>query len=252
MTPGLIYEGTVRHRRFTPSQHEFNYRIFMFCFDVASIESTFQNISQVSIEKFNWFTYQRKNYLGDPKIPLDASVRSQIQAKYGISPTGKIYLLTHLTCLGYCFNPISIYFIFNENNDEIDFLAVEVTNTPWSEKHTYLLAHPAKPKKNIYQYQFNKELHVSPFMEMDYQYHFNLRFDGDDILLHMQNYRAGKLDFDATLSLHSVPLKQTSPLQILMKYPLMTYKVTAGIYWQALKLWLKGNAFRTHPKRKNK
>lgn len=247
MIPSLIYEGTIRHRRFTTKPHEFNYSLFMFCFNLSQIEEDFKSIPQVSIEKFNWFTYKRKNYLSEPQIPLDQYVRFLIQKKKGIFPNGKIFLLTNLSCLGYCFNPISIYFIFNEDYNEIDFLIVEVTNTPWGEKHAYILDQPIKLKNSIYQYHFKKELHVSPFMDMNYDYEFNLKIDDNQIIVHMNNYHDGKLDFDATLSLHFVPTESKPAWKIFQKYPLITYKITSAIYWQALKLWLKGNSFHSHP-----
>lgn len=133
MTNNLLYIGKVRHRRFIPKIHEFSYRLFMFYFDINNIQETFKNIRQISIEKFNWYSFYRKNYLSNPDISLDQFVRQIIYEKHQIYPNGKIYLLTHLSCLNYCFNPISLYFVFNENIDELEFLIAEVTNTPWSE-----------------------------------------------------------------------------------------------------------------------
>jgi uncharacterized protein len=242
----LIYAGKIRHRRFTPKEHKFSYKLFMFCFDIAAIDTVFKGVPFVSIEGFNWFAFKRKNYLSHPEIPLDKAARELVKEKYNIYPQGKIYLLTHLSCLNYCFNPISLYFVFNKNNDELDFLIVEVTNTPWGEKHAYVLADPEKPKKDIYRYHFQKKLHVSPFMTMDYEYRFNLKLANDRIIVHMGNYQEGNLHFDATLTLLSVPTKAAE--KIFLSYPLITFKVTAAIHWQALRLWLKGVLFQSHPK----
>jgi len=246
MFENLIFTGQVRHRRFAPKSHQFLYKIFMFCFDVSEIDNTFKDIKQVSIEKFNWFSFKRKNYLNDSTTKLNKYARQLIMNRFGTYPQGKIYLLTQLSCLGYCFNPISIYFIFDEENKNLDYLILEVTNTPWGERHNYILKHTAKPKNGIYFYQFQKELHVSPFMSMNYVYQFNLKLNKEKIVVHMQNSIQGKKDFDATLILKAQDSCEIK--KVFFNYPLISYKVSAAIYWQALKLWIKGFPFYAHPR----
>lgn len=249
MFKNLIFTGQVRHRRFTPKKHQFSYNLFMFCFDIGDPSNSFKEIKQVSIEQFNWFSFRRKNYLSHPEIPLDEYARQLVVAKFNNYPKGKIYLLTQLSCLGYCFNPISLYFIFDETNQHLDYLIIEVTNTPWGEKHNYVLESSGKPKNEVYYYQFQKELHVSPFMAMNYEYQFNLKLNKQKITIHMENHTAGKKDFDATLTLKALPQKGTSFTKVFRHFPLITYKVATAIYWEALKLWMKGIPFYPHPKR---
>ena len=248
MFENLIFTGVVRHRRFTPKKHLFFYKLFMFCFDIGDLPNSFKDIKQVSIERFNWFSFHRKNYLSHPEIPLDEYARQLIVAKFNTYPKGKIYLLTHLSCLGYCFNPISLYFIFDETNQQLDYLILEVTNTPWGEKHNYVLERSGKPTKEVYHYRFQKELHVSPFMAMNYEYQFNLKLNKQKITVHMENRIDGKKDFDATLMLTASAQNATPITKGFRHYPLITYKVAAAIYWQALKLWMKGVPFHSHPK----
>ncbi|WP_347251268.1 DUF1365 domain-containing protein [Legionella sp.] len=241
----LIYKGHVRHRRFFPKRHLFFYKLFMFCFDLASIDTTFKGIRQVSIEKFNWFSFKRKNYLNKSIVPLDEYARQLVMEKYKTYPKGKIYLLTQLSCLGYCFNPISIYFIFDELNQSLNYLILEVTNTPWGERHNYVLKQSAKSKTDVYSYHFQKKLHVSPFMSMNYTYQLNLKINKQKIVVHIENYAEGKKDFDATLVLKG---ENTSSIKKLFwQHPLITYKVTSAIFWQALKLWIKNVPFHPHP-----
>jgi hypothetical protein len=248
MFESLIFTGTVRHRRFTPKQHEFSYKLFMFCFDINDLPNSFKDIKHVSIEQFNWFSFRRKNYLSDPEIPMDEYLRQLVVAKFDSYPKGKIYLLTNLSCLGYCFNPISLYFIFDETNQQLDYLILEVTNTPWGNKHNYVLASSSRLKNEIYDFQFQKELHVSPFMAMNYEYQFNLKLNKQKIIVHMENHIDGKKDFDVTLILTASAQKETAFKNVFRQYPLITYKVAAAIYWQALKLWIKGVPFHAHPK----
>jgi DUF1365 family protein len=247
MINSVIYQGKVRHRRFTIKPHEFAYSLFMFCFNVDSFDMEFKNVPQVSNGKFNWFSFRRKDYLKNA-MSLDQAARTLVKDQKGIYPLGKIYLLTHLRCFGYCFNPISLYFVFKPNSEELDFMIVEVTNTPWGEKHVYVLGNPERIRSDIYKYTASKKLHVSPFLEMDYEYHFKVKIKHDSIIVHIENYKQKELHFDATLALSAVPLPATNTF---LRFPFITYKVTAAIYWQALKLWLKGIPFHCHP-RKNK
>jgi DUF1365 family protein len=246
MINSTVYQGTVRHRRFTIKPHEFSYSLFMFCFNTADFDTEFKKIPQVSIEKFNWFSYRRKNYLQN-SMTLDQAARALINEKQGVYPTGKIYLLTHLSCFGYCFNPISLYFVFKPDSDELDFIIVEVTNTPWGEKHAYVVGNPAKIHSDIYKFTFTKKLYVSPFLEMDYEYHFKVKINQDSIIVHIENYQEKELHFDATLSLSPAPLP---PIKTFLRFPLITYKISAAIYLQAIKLWLKGIPIHSHPRKK--
>lgn len=243
-----LLTGVVRHRRFTPKKHEFSYDVLMFCFDISDLSHAFKDIKQVSVEQFNWFSFRRKNYLSDFEIPLDDCARQLVAAKFNTYPKGKIYLLTQLSCLGYCFNPISLFFIVDEAHQQLDYLILEVTNTPWGEKHNYVLECTNKPRDQMYSFQFQKELHVSPFMAMNYEYQVNLKLTKEKITVHMENHRDGKKDFDATLMLTASAPKARSFKHVLKHYPLITYKVAAAIYWQAFKLWMKGVPFHGHPK----
>jgi hypothetical protein len=242
MFESLGFIGNVRHRRFNPKPHHFAYKIGMFCFDIGDLSRSFAHSKQISIERFNWFSYRRKNYLSHPQISLDDYARQLVQEKFATYPKGKIYLLTHLSCLGYCFNPISLYFIFDDSHQNLAYLIAEVTNTPWGEKHNYVLETLKKFKNGVYQFQFQKKLHVSPFMAMNYDYRFHLKLSKQNIIVHMENYVDEKKDFDATLELRSCDHKE------LKISPFMTYKVTLAIYWEALKLWLKRIPFHNHPK----
>lgn len=239
----FLYTGTVSHRRIVPKYHAFSYNVLMFYFDISRIEETLQKIPYVSFEKFNWYSFHRKNYLNNNELSLDNATRELIKSKFNTYPKGKIYLLTQLSCFGYCFNPISLYFVFKENSDELEYLITEVTNTPWGEKHQYVLSNTFKQQTHFYQYHFEKELHVSPFMGMKYIYQLNLKFDHKNINVYLKNIYLNQLHFDASLCLQA----STFNTKTFIRHPLMTYKIIFAIYWQALKLWIKGAPYHPHP-----
>lgn len=245
MINNLFFHGTLRHRRFSPKKHEFSYQVCMFYFNIEKIAHVFRPYKWISVEKFNFFSFYRKNYLGNKEISLDQAVREAAQNQLGFFPQGKIFLLTNLSCMGYCVNPISAYFIFKQNSDELEIIMLEVTNTPWGEKHSYILNNPKMIKKNIYEYKFKKELHVSPFLGMDYEYRIRLKLDSTNKIVHIDSYKKNQKHFDATLSLKT---KENS-LQKIGWYPFMTFKVIGAIYWQALKLWFNGATFYPHSKK---
>ena len=195
-----LYTGTIRHRRFDPKIHEFNYSICLFCLNTLTVSQTLANRKGISIEGFNFFSFRRRDYLPDPTDSLDVTARKIIAIQTGIYPQGKIYVLTQLSNLGYCFNPINFYFVFAEQSEQLAFLLLEVTNTPWGKKHHYVIPLTDKEKQDqLYHVNFTKQLHVSPFMAMDYAYDFKLKLTGDSILVHLENIQAGEKHFDATL-----------------------------------------------------
>lgn len=232
-----LYTGTLRHRRLVSRPHEFSYRICMFHFDLAEADHS---------TSWFWYRYQRQRYLINPEISIDQIARELVYKKTGKRPTGKIYLLTQLTCLGYCFNPISLYFFINDETQRCEDLLLEVTNTPWGEKHFYILTEQecSRSEGSTYHYRFKKELHVSPFLPMDYEYKLHLKYSNESIIVHMENYHNSELHFDATLTIKP---NRKSALKTLLRFPLMPQKIAAGIYWQAFKLMLKRVKFYSHP-----
>lgn len=236
MNHQFIQIGKVRHRRFAFRKHSFAYSVMMFYFDIAKIPQDFNRFALVSNEKLNCFSYMRDNYFIDKSSDLNSAVRSYLAMHSTLTTIGRICLLTNLSCFGYCFNPISIYFIHDEH-DKVQALLLEVSNTPWLEKHIYLLDKPISRHGSTLEFTFNKALHVSPFMEMDYVYHLHAKIEEDKIIIHLANHKDNIKHFDASLVLHNAKSQSNWTL---FRYLFMSMKVVAWIYWQALKLRLKG------------
>lgn len=247
MSNHQLFEGFITHRRVEPKLHEFRYDIFQFYLDLDHIGELNSVSPLLSLEKFNYISFYRKNYFTDQRNDLKATLLQHIGIHSNHSDY-KVYLLTHLSFAGFCFNPISLYFIYH--NNVFTSMVAEVTNTPWHERHLYVLDTPTRCTPPIYYFTARKSLHVSPFMSMNYDYQFNLKKTNEDIILHISNRQDQKVTFNATLSMSSKPLTKNNLHACLRRYPLLTQKIVSLIHWHALKLCLKGVPFHSHPKTK--
>ena len=247
-----IYEGTIRHRRVLPVGNQFQYRLFMMYLDLEELPDLFEPYRFWSYEKPNIATFRRDDHLGDPKVPLATAVRNLIAKRIGRHPAGPIRMLTHLRYFGYCFNPVSFYYCFDRTDSRVETIVAEIHNTPWLQEHPYVLGDRMNehPNADWRRFRFDKDFHVSPFMDMDIDYDWRFRVPGQLLNVHMVNYRKGNKLFDASLVLKRREITSASLSRVLISYPLMTAKVTSLIYWQALRLHLKKVPFYTHPSKR--
>ena len=249
MSASCLYTGHIRHRRFGPRRNDFRYRIFLTYLDLAELPQLFDRRWFWSARRPALAWFRRSDFLGDPSVPLDAAVRDRIEAETGLRPRGPIRLLTHIRQFGYNFNPVSLYYVFDESDTQLETVVAEITNTPWDERHAYVLrvADAERVGAKVMRWQFDKRFHVSPFMPMDMRYDWRFSEPGDTLSVHMENLKDGQVQFDATLTLRREPITSTTLARALAAFPLITFKVSALIYWQALRLLLKRTPFFTHP-----
>ncbi len=243
-----VYEGRVRHRRYAPHPHAFSFRLAQLYLDLDEIESLFAKRWLWSSQGRNVAEFRRTDYLGPAKVPLSEAVRHRVEQVAGRRPLGPIRLLTHLRYFGFVFNPVSFYYCFAEDGVSLVCIVAEITNTPWKERHAHVLPlESAQRHGRALRWTFPKAFHVSPFMPMDRHYDWRFTVPGETLQVHMDVKRGDEREFDADLHLQRRPLNGFSLARVLWRYPLMTTQVIGTIYWQALRLWLKGNPVYDHP-----
>ena len=241
-----LYTGVVGHRRFTPFNHFFSYPLFMAYIDLDTLNHFLKKSWFWNVDKKALVSFHRKDYHGDPSKDLSESIRETVDKTIGLKIKGPIRLLTHLRYFGYCFNPVSFYYCFNEDDTDVDAIVAEVTNTPWKERHAYVIQNKNKNKTKL-KSNFKKQLHVSPFWGMDHDYEWLFSKPEKKINVNMKNFRSDTKVFDANLNMVRRPFTKKGLVKNVLRFPLITLVVVARIHFQAFKLWVKKAPFFIHP-----
>ena len=248
-TASCLYEGRVRHRRFEPSPHEFRYRLSLLYVDLDELSDLFRGRWLWSNERRTLASFRRVDHLGDSSLPLKEAVSQLVKERTGKRTGGPVRLLTNPRYYGFGFNPASFYYCFDEADTRVETIVAEVSNTPWGERHCYVLGEAANlGSETKLHYRFPKSFHVSPFLDMNYEYDWRFSAPGERLAIHMDNQTTTGKTFDATLNLQRREIDGLALAQALLRYPFMTGKVFGAIYFEALRLWLKGNPFFAHPR----
>jgi len=240
-----LFIGSLRHRRHHPREHRFSYRVFMPFINLAELPDLFRGNLLWSATRPALARFKRSDFLGDSDLPLEDEVRRRILEETGENHKGPIYLLANLRYFGYQMNPIACYYCFNEDETALEYLVAEVNNTPWDERHSYVLRGPSSGQ--WLNTEFEKQFHVSPFNPMGMHYRWRSNTPNKRLVLHMATTVGEDTIFDATLALKEQPMTSSGLNTILLRYPFMTAKVALAIYWQALKLFVKKVPFYPHP-----
>jgi len=197
VSASCIYEGTIRHRRFEP-RREFSHRLALAYLDLDELPKLLDG--RLVARRPGAARFRRRDYLGDPAVPLHRAVRDVVEEQTGARPEGPIRLLTQLRSFGHCFNPVSFYYCFLSGGERVQALVAEVTNTPWGERHAYVIE-GKHPDSAALAGEFEKALHVLPFMGMDHRYEARAAMPAQTLSVHIASSRAGVTVFDATLAL---------------------------------------------------
>jgi uncharacterized protein len=265
VTASAVYEGTVRHRRFEPVEHEFSYRLFLMYLDLGELPGVLDPYPLWSARRAAPARFRREDFMGDPARPLAECARDVVAGATGERPPGPVRLLAGLRYLGHSFNPVSFYYCFDSAGERVEAVVADVENIPWGERHPYVLARRER-EGPVLSDELDKSLHVSPLMGMDQTYGFRAGEPGERLAVHIESRpqrssqpaaeprpgaggdasRPGK-SFDATLNLRRHELSRPLLARLLARYPAMSLQVVAKIYAQSLRLKLKGARYFPHP-----
>ena len=216
MIEPAIYTGSVRHRRFAPVPHAFRYRLCLLFLDLDRLDETLGDSRWHSMRRAAMLRYRREDFLGDPAVPLAEAVRDCVARRTGRRPRGPVMLLANLRWFGLLMNPIACYYCYEDDGETLAAVVAEVTNSPWGERHAYVLpadgkrtqedgsrpeGRTAEARDRVLRMQFDKAMHVSPFNPMDMRYLWRSSTPGERLAIHLENHRDGRCVFDATLGL---------------------------------------------------
>lgn len=241
-----LYVGWVRHRRHTVPEREFTVPLFMTYLDLSELDRLPNLWPFWSVKRAALTWLRHSDHLRGDDGPLDQAVRDLVEERGAPRPRGPVRMLTHLRTAGYSFNPVTLYYCFDADGLEVETVVAEVNNTPWGERHFYVLP---RGNRRSHRHHLAKDFHVSPFQGMDLDYDWSFGPPGAKLGVHMASRREGRCTFDATLALNRRELSASSILRSLLAFPCMPLRVVAAIYGQAFRLWLRRAPFFTHPRK---
>lgn len=249
-----IFVGKIGHSRFAPKRRSFSYPVYMTYLDLSELESgggsgLFGGSRLFSTRHWAPLQFRRQDFYGDSFRPLSAEIRDLVERETGTRPNGPIRLLANLRTFGYQFNPIAVYYCFDASGERLSHVVADVTNIPYRESHAYVFS--ALAGGHEVDGTAEKQMHVSPFLEMDYTYRLRTGVPTDELGLLVSNSRDGAVEFSAALRLRRRPASAGQLRRTVMRFPAIAISVTAKIFWQALKMKLQGYRWYGHQARRS-
>ena len=244
MTASAIYEGTVSHRRSREVEHSFAFPVWLLWLDLSEAESGLAVPPLFSTRGPAPLRWRRSDTFGDPRHSLAESARDLVEERCGLRPAGPVRLLTLARTLGMGYNPVSFFYLHDEE-EQVQAAIAEVTSTPWGERCHYVLAREGDgPLRG----SFRKEMHVSPFMPMDQGYTWTAGEPTERLGLRIANTEGDREVFSASLALRRRPLDRRNLARFLFTRPPQPQVALSRIYGQALRLKLRGARYHSRPR----
>jgi hypothetical protein len=233
-----IYVGTVRHRRREPTSHEFRYRTYQLLLDLEEIDGLARRIPWLGVNRPGLTSFHDSDHLGDDRAPVRGKLADWMARQGADLGDDRVLLLTNLRVLGHVFNPVSYYYCLRTDGS-LRRVVAEVNNT-FGDTLCYLLDALQPHGAKSFTASSRKRLHVSPFIGMeDITYEWTLTAPEQRLTVHIDESRAGRKFFDATLQMERRPLTAAALARVMLRHPLTPLHTVLRIHWQALKLWRK-------------
>jgi DUF1365 family protein len=247
-------DGHVIHHRVKPKLHRFKYQMCWCVFDLDKLGDWFSHSKLWAHNSWSIFGLYDQDYVSDEKQSIKNKLQQFINSKTQQQFKGRILLFTHPRFLGYGFNSVNFYFCYqaHEDGDLLSYIVTEINNTPWGEKFLYL--HDCAEAKNIkgsLSFEFEKQFHISPFVQMEMNYRWDFSISAEQIAVKMWVKQQADTILTVVLDTKITPLMENNLNGFIFKKPFQPWKMSLGIYWQAFKLWCKRVTFYDHPKSKN-
>ena len=239
-----LYHGHIQHRRLHPKQHAFRYSIGLLWLDLSEQEALFSLSRLAGKSRFAPFSFRETDYLPHltrSGVSLFDAVCTSIQ-ELGELNISRICVLTQPRSWGLSFNPVSFFYCY-DGEHQLRAILCEVRNTPWRERYHYVLR---TEQTDTNQFSVAKSFHVSPFLPRDIEHRMRFYQDGHRLTVYMSDFQQTQKVFDAGLSLFKIELNRQSVKNYVFQFPWMSAKTLLGIYWQALRLVLKGLRYQPH------
>ena len=239
MINSSIYNGQVIHKRFKPKVDYFKYNVFSLLIDLSELEILDKKVNFFSYNKVNLISFYDKDHGERNGSSLVEWVHNNLKKNNISTDDIKIKILCYPRIFGFVFNPLSVFYVYNLNDQLISIL-YEVKNT-FDEQHTYIFR--VEKDANLIQNNCSKKFHVSPFIEMDCNYFFRLLKPGNKISVIIDQYDAQDKILYASQDGVRSDFNTKCLIKSYLKHPIMTFKIILAIHYEAFKLWTKGIKF---------
>lgn len=235
-----LYLGQTRHVRHVPFEQSFAYRLFLIDIDIDRLGEAARTTPLFSVDAPNLFSFRRRDHGTRRDEPLRPWAEDMF-AKAGIDlQGGPVRLVTLPRHLFYKFAPISLWFGYGAGG--LEGLIYEVNNT-FGESHAYVARAGSSRTRHV----ADKRLYVSPFFDVSGTYRFTVRPPGDQLDLVVENMDGEACSHMANIKARRAEATTGAFARAALTRPGLTHGVTAGIHWEALKLWIRGAGYRSRP-----
>lgn len=245
-----IYRGRVVHHRLRPRVHALRYPYAMAWIDLDECEQLAASSRWFAVDQAAPLQLRQSDHLAGEQGSLKQRVLARVEAlgaTRAVAQLNRVCMLGQLRHLGRYFSPVNFFYCYA--NDALEYVLAEVSNTPWDERHCYLIdAREADPCSD-------KAFHVSPFMAMAQRYRWHFKPPGQRLSVGIASQGTAGVDADqpmfaAGLNLRREPWTAATLRRHFWRFPLMAWQIKIAIHWQALRLWLKRIPVVAHPSSK--